>query len=140
MYKHTFMHQLQASSPDEEALVEGAAMLGYRLLNRTTESVAVEWEGREWVYDVLAVLEFNSDRFVCGGVAGPESEWLDRWPVATVFECWIPAVCAEIHCAQTQPHDPTKPPPIPHAGSACPLSRASGGTAPSSSSQRAQTR
>lgn len=52
----------QASSPDEEALVQGAAYLGYRLVSRTTEAVTVSWGGRLWNYDVLAVLEFNSDR------------------------------------------------------------------------------
>lgn len=54
--------QYQASSPDEEALVQGAAYLGYRLVSRTTEAVQVEWAGKLWTYDVLAVLEFNSDR------------------------------------------------------------------------------
>lgn len=29
----------QASSPDEEALVEGAAFLGYKLVSRTTDQV-----------------------------------------------------------------------------------------------------
>lgn len=52
----------QASSPDEEALVQGAAYLGYRLVSRSTEAVTVSWGGRLWNYDVLAVLEFNSDR------------------------------------------------------------------------------
>ena len=33
---------LQASSPDEEALVTGAAFLGYRLFSRTTDKVVVE--------------------------------------------------------------------------------------------------
>ncbi|KAI8470537.1 MAG: ATPase, phospholipid transporter [Monoraphidium minutum] len=54
--------QYQASSPDEEALVEGAAFLGYRLVARTSEEVALERGGKLWTYDVLAVLEFNSDR------------------------------------------------------------------------------
>jgi magnesium-transporting ATPase (P-type) len=53
---------VQASSPDEEALVEGAAYLGYRLLSRTTEQVKVSVHGQEHTFDVLATLEFNSDR------------------------------------------------------------------------------
>lgn len=53
---------LQASSPDEEALVQGAAYLGYKLLSRTTETVVVEVQGGCFRFDVLATLEFNSDR------------------------------------------------------------------------------
>ncbi|KAG2451812.1 hypothetical protein HYH02_003588 [Chlamydomonas schloesseri] len=54
----------QASSPDEEALVTGAAFLGYRLYSRTTDKVVVEVlrTGEHLEYNVLAVLEFNSDR------------------------------------------------------------------------------
>lgn len=52
----------QASSPDEEALVQGAAYLGYRLLSRTTEQVKVDVHGSVYTFDVLATLEFNSDR------------------------------------------------------------------------------
>ncbi|PNW71492.1 hypothetical protein CHLRE_16g656500v5 [Chlamydomonas reinhardtii] len=54
----------QASSPDEEALVTGAAFLGYRLFSRTTDKVVVEVlrTGEHLEYTVLAVLEFNSDR------------------------------------------------------------------------------
>ncbi|KXZ52548.1 hypothetical protein GPECTOR_9g592 [Gonium pectorale] len=54
----------QASSPDEEALVTGAAFLGYRLFSRSTDKVVVEVlrTGERLAYDVLAVLEFNSDR------------------------------------------------------------------------------
>lgn len=37
-------------------------MLGYRLTSRTTEAVTIEHGGKVWTYDVLAVLEFNSDR------------------------------------------------------------------------------
>jgi magnesium-transporting ATPase (P-type) len=53
---------LQASSPDEEALVEGAAYLGHRLIARTTEQVKVDIRGALHTYDILATLEFNSDR------------------------------------------------------------------------------
>jgi magnesium-transporting ATPase (P-type) len=53
---------LQASSPDEEALVQGAAYLGYKLISRTTDVVVVDVQGTRYSYDVLATLEFNSDR------------------------------------------------------------------------------
>lgn len=53
---------LQASSPDEEALVQGAAYLGYELLARTTDFVRVRVHGAVHTYDILATLEFNSDR------------------------------------------------------------------------------
>jgi magnesium-transporting ATPase (P-type) len=53
---------LQASSPDEEALVQGAAYLGHRLVSRTTEQVKVDIRGALHTYDILATLEFNSDR------------------------------------------------------------------------------
>eukprot|EP00775_Hariotina_reticulata_P007204 gene7204-7418_t len=54
--------QYQASSPDEEALVQGAAYLGYRLVSRTTDAVEVEVRGKPIRFDILALLEFNSDR------------------------------------------------------------------------------
>ncbi|GMH43083.1 hypothetical protein BSKO_11005 [Bryopsis sp. KO-2023] len=54
--------QYQAESPDEEALVQGAAYLGYRLLSRSTDQVEVEVHGEVLSFAVLAVLEFNSDR------------------------------------------------------------------------------
>ncbi|GFR50254.1 hypothetical protein Agub_g12440 [Astrephomene gubernaculifera] len=54
----------QASSPDEEALVTGAAFLGYRLYSRSQERVVVEVlrSGEMLEFEVLAVLEFNADR------------------------------------------------------------------------------
>ncbi|KAF8063036.1 ATP8B4 [Scenedesmus sp. PABB004] len=52
----------QASSPDEEALVQGAAYLRHVLTARTTEAVTVCIDGAVHTFDVLATLEFNSDR------------------------------------------------------------------------------
>lgn len=52
----------QAASPDEGALVEGAASLGYRFTNRRPRSVLVTVAGREYEYELLAVCEFNSTR------------------------------------------------------------------------------
>lgn len=52
----------QAASPDEGALVDGAALLGYRFTNRRPKSVLFTVEGQEYEYELLAVLEFNSTR------------------------------------------------------------------------------
>lgn len=52
----------QAASPDEGALVDGAAMLGYRFTNRKPRSVIFTVDGEELEYELLAVCEFNSTR------------------------------------------------------------------------------
>lgn len=52
----------QAASPDEGALVDGAASLGYRFTNRKPRSVLFEAGGQEYEYELLAVCEFNSTR------------------------------------------------------------------------------
>lgn len=52
----------QAASPDEGALVDGAAMLGYRFTNRKPRSVIFTADGVEQEYELLAVCEFNSTR------------------------------------------------------------------------------
>ncbi|KAJ5084119.1 hypothetical protein NUU61_008698 [Penicillium alfredii] len=52
----------QAASPDEGALVDGAASLGYRFTNRRPRSVIFEAGGQEFEYELLAVCEFNSTR------------------------------------------------------------------------------
>ncbi|KAL4878993.1 hypothetical protein BJY04DRAFT_229508 [Aspergillus karnatakaensis] len=52
----------QAASPDEGALVEGAAQMGYRFTNRKPRSVIITVEGQEYEYELLAVCEFNSTR------------------------------------------------------------------------------
>lgn len=52
----------QAASPDEGALVEGAAMLGCKFVARKPRSVIVETGGQEFEYELLAVCEFNSTR------------------------------------------------------------------------------
>lgn len=53
----------QAASPDEEALVYGAASLGYRFTNRRPRSVIFTTDdGRDSEYELLAVCEFNSTR------------------------------------------------------------------------------
>ncbi|KIX03784.1 uncharacterized protein Z518_07337 [Rhinocladiella mackenziei CBS 650.93] len=52
----------QAASPDEGALVEGAAMLGYKFVARKPRAVIVQIDGRDMEYELLAVCEFNSTR------------------------------------------------------------------------------
>lgn len=52
----------QAASPDEGALVEGAAMLGCKFVARKPRTVIVETGGQEFEYELLAVCEFNSTR------------------------------------------------------------------------------
>ncbi|KUI59826.1 putative phospholipid-transporting ATPase DRS2 [Cytospora mali] len=52
----------QAASPDEGALVEGAALLGYKFTARKPRSVIIEVGGQEFEYELLAVCEFNSTR------------------------------------------------------------------------------
>ncbi|KAK9875763.1 hypothetical protein WA026_009559 [Henosepilachna vigintioctopunctata] len=51
-----------AASPDERALVYGAANYGYRFLNRTPEYVEISAMGRIERYQILTVLEFTSAR------------------------------------------------------------------------------
>ncbi|OQE20479.1 hypothetical protein PENSTE_c013G08051 [Penicillium steckii] len=53
----------QAASPDEGALVDGAASLGYRFTNRRPRSVIFTTDdGQDHEYELLAVCEFNSTR------------------------------------------------------------------------------
>lgn len=53
----------QAASPDEGALVDGAASLGYRFTNRKPRSVIFTTDdGQDSEYELLAVCEFNSTR------------------------------------------------------------------------------
>ncbi|CDF90584.1 ZYBA0S07-04434g1_1 [Zygosaccharomyces bailii CLIB 213] len=54
----------QAASPDEGALVEGGAYLGYKFLIRKPSSVIVQIEetGEEKTFELLKICEFNSSR------------------------------------------------------------------------------
>lgn len=51
-----------ASSPDEGALVSGAANLGCRFTKRTNNFTYAVMDGKEGCYEILAVNEFNSTR------------------------------------------------------------------------------
>eukprot|EP01137_Pigoraptor_chileana_P004563 Opistho-2@2687 len=61
---HPYVHALtyQAQSPDEAALVSAARDFGVAFLGRTQSSATVNIRGRDVVYTLLNVLEFNSDR------------------------------------------------------------------------------
>ncbi|XP_038310915.1 phospholipid-transporting ATPase IK isoform X5 [Canis lupus familiaris] len=66
---HTVMAQerdnqlvYQAASPDEEALVTAARNFGYVFVARTQDSITVMELGEERVYQVLAMMDFNSIR------------------------------------------------------------------------------
>ncbi|KHN72946.1 putative phospholipid-transporting ATPase IA [Toxocara canis] len=52
----------QASSPDEGALVRGAAALGFIFHTRKPNLLIIDALGKEETYEVLNVLEFTSDR------------------------------------------------------------------------------
>ncbi|KAH7883148.1 Ca-transporting ATPase [Phlebopus sp. FC_14] len=52
----------QASSPDEAALVAGAALLGYEFHIRKPKSVFLNIYGRPAEYEILNICEFNSTR------------------------------------------------------------------------------
>ncbi|SCU84713.1 LANO_0C02168g1_1 [Lachancea nothofagi CBS 11611] len=60
----------QAASPDEGALVEGAAALGYKFIVRRPNSVTIliESTGEEHVYQLLDICEFNSTRKRMSGI------------------------------------------------------------------------
>eukprot|EP00818_Percolomonas_sp_WS_P008373 CAMPEP_0117442084 /NCGR_PEP_ID=MMETSP0759-20121206/3968_1 /TAXON_ID=63605 /ORGANISM="Percolomonas cosmopolitus, Strain WS" /LENGTH=1496 /DNA_ID=CAMNT_0005233959 /DNA_START=369 /DNA_END=4859 /DNA_ORIENTATION=- len=51
-----------ASSPDEGALVKAAKYLGAEFLSRTTHSMTIRIAGKEEVWQLLNILEFNSTR------------------------------------------------------------------------------
>ncbi|KAF9108735.1 hypothetical protein BGX27_008254 [Mortierella sp. AM989] len=52
----------QASSPDEGALVSGAAQLGYQFTTRRPRSVNIQVGMHDLEYEILNVCEFNSTR------------------------------------------------------------------------------
>ncbi|NXG50864.1 AT8B1 ATPase, partial [Psilopogon haemacephalus] len=52
----------QAASPDEGALVTAARNFGYVFLSRTQSSITVSQMGLESTYQVLAMLDFTSER------------------------------------------------------------------------------
>ncbi|XP_051900164.1 phospholipid-transporting ATPase IC [Pristis pectinata] len=52
----------QAASPDEGALVTAARNFGFAFLSRTQNAITISELGIKRTYEVLAILDFNSDR------------------------------------------------------------------------------
>ncbi|KAF3702330.1 Phospholipid-transporting ATPase IC [Channa argus] len=52
----------QAASPDEGALVTAARNFGFVFLSRTQDTITINEMGQEGTYEMLALLDFNSDR------------------------------------------------------------------------------
>ncbi|XP_041915439.1 phospholipid-transporting ATPase IC [Alosa sapidissima] len=52
----------QAASPDEGALVTAARNFGFVFLSRTQDTITISEMGTEATYEMLALLDFNSDR------------------------------------------------------------------------------
>uniref|UniRef100_A0AAY4EQT1 Phospholipid-transporting ATPase n=1 Tax=Denticeps clupeoides TaxID=299321 RepID=A0AAY4EQT1_9TELE len=52
----------QAASPDEGALVTAARNFGFVFLSRTQDTITISEMGTETTYEMLALLDFNSDR------------------------------------------------------------------------------
>ncbi|XP_070781239.1 phospholipid-transporting ATPase IC isoform X1 [Enoplosus armatus] len=52
----------QAASPDEGALVTAARNFGYVFLSRTQDTITIKEMEQEATYEMLALLDFNSDR------------------------------------------------------------------------------
>ncbi|XP_035245773.1 phospholipid-transporting ATPase IC [Anguilla anguilla] len=52
----------QAASPDEGALVTAARNFGFVFLSRTQDTITISEMGTEMTYEMLALLDFNSDR------------------------------------------------------------------------------
>uniref|UniRef100_A0A668ACU1 Phospholipid-transporting ATPase n=1 Tax=Myripristis murdjan TaxID=586833 RepID=A0A668ACU1_9TELE len=52
----------QAASPDEGALVTAARNFGYVFLSRTQDTITIREMDQETTYEMLALLDFNSDR------------------------------------------------------------------------------
>ncbi|XP_056587422.1 phospholipid-transporting ATPase IC [Triplophysa dalaica] len=52
----------QAASPDEGALVTAARNFGFVFLSRTQDTITISEMGEEATYEMLALLDFNSDR------------------------------------------------------------------------------
>ncbi|PAV85771.1 hypothetical protein WR25_25080 isoform B [Diploscapter pachys] len=52
----------QAQSPDEAALTSAARNFGYVFRARTPQSITIDAMGKEEVYELLCILDFNNDR------------------------------------------------------------------------------
>ncbi|XP_059080985.1 phospholipid-transporting ATPase ID-like isoform X6 [Tigriopus californicus] len=54
--------EYQAQSPDENALVSAARNFGFVFLQRSPRSVTISCNGKEEIYEVLCILDFNNVR------------------------------------------------------------------------------
>ncbi|XP_046552031.1 phospholipid-transporting ATPase ID-like [Haliotis rubra] len=54
--------EYQAQSPDEGALVSAARNFGYVFKSRTPNTITIEVQGKQEVYDLLCILDFNNVR------------------------------------------------------------------------------
>eukprot|EP00095_Tigriopus_kingsejongensis_P008981 maker-scaffold570_size134912-snap-gene-0.9 protein:Tk08981 transcript:maker-scaffold570_size134912-snap-gene-0.9-mRNA-1 annotation:"phospholipid-transporting atpase id" len=54
--------EYQAQSPDENALVSAARNFGFVFLQRSPRSITISYNGKEEVYEVLCILDFNNVR------------------------------------------------------------------------------
>ncbi|KJE89012.1 ATPase [Capsaspora owczarzaki ATCC 30864] len=54
--------EYKAQSPDEAALVSAAKNFGFVFMRRTPTQVVISIHGQEETYDLLTIIEFNSDR------------------------------------------------------------------------------
>ncbi|CAJ0573777.1 unnamed protein product, partial [Mesorhabditis spiculigera] len=52
----------QAQSPDEAALTSAARNFGFVFRSRTPQSITISVNGKEEVYELLCILDFNNDR------------------------------------------------------------------------------
>lgn len=71
----------QAASPDEGALVTAARNFGFVFLSRTQDTITIMEMGQEKTYEMLALLDFNSDRkrmsIICTNTHTPtRTRWL----------------------------------------------------------------
>jgi len=66
----------QGTSPDEITLLDAAKEVGYRFIDRTSESLKAEIFGKEKSYRLLQKFEFNSDRKKMSVVIQDESTGL----------------------------------------------------------------
>ncbi|XP_035524515.1 phospholipid-transporting ATPase IC [Morone saxatilis] len=64
MVEHNDLGDLvyQAASPDEGALVTAARNFGFVFLSRTQDTITIREMDQEMTYEMLALLDFNSDR------------------------------------------------------------------------------
>ena len=67
----------QAASPDEGALVTAARNFGFVFLHRTQDTITIKEMDHEATYQMLALLDFNSDRkrmsIICEYTARPHT-------------------------------------------------------------------